>query len=51
VSVGHADVLFFALFQGSGVPELLSAEVRLEVTSQLEAIGEEFRIMMASLPH
>jgi hypothetical protein len=51
VSVGHADVLFFALFQGSGVPEKLSAEVRQEITSQLESIGEEFRAVMASLPH
>jgi hypothetical protein len=48
-SVGHADVLFFALFQGSGVPEHLSDEVRQEVTAQLEAIGEEFRTVMASL--
>jgi hypothetical protein len=49
VSVGHADVLFFALFQGSGVPEHLSSEVVHEVTAQLEAIGEEFRTVMASL--
>jgi hypothetical protein len=50
VSVGHADVLFFALFQGSGVPEKLSPEVRQEVTSQLESIAEEFRTVMDSLP-
>jgi hypothetical protein len=49
--VGHADVLFFALFQGSGVPEKLSAEARQEVTSQLESIAEEFRAVIASLPH
>lgn len=37
-SVGHTDALFFALFQGSGVPERLSDDVRYEVRAQLEAI-------------
>lgn len=37
-SVGHTDSLFFALFQGSGVPERLSDDVRYEVRSQLEEI-------------
>jgi hypothetical protein len=37
-SVGHTDALFFALFQGSGVPERLSDDVRYEIRSQLEAI-------------
>jgi hypothetical protein len=48
-SVGHADVLFFALFQGSGVPEHLSSEVVHEVSEQLASIAEEFRSVMASL--
>lgn len=37
-SVGHTDALFFALFQGSGVPERLSDDVRYEVRSQLEEL-------------
>lgn len=41
-SVGHTDALFFALFQGSGVPEALSDEVRYELRGQLEAIRAEF---------
>jgi hypothetical protein len=48
-SVGHADVLFFALFQGSGVPEHLSTEVVQEVKAQLDSIADEFRTVMASL--
>jgi hypothetical protein len=47
-AVGHADALFFALFQGSGVPEHLDAEVTGEVTEQLDAVGEEFRSVMAA---
>lgn len=46
-SVGHADVLFFALFQGSGVPEHLDAQVTQEVTSQLDAIGAEFGTLVS----
>jgi len=41
-SVGHTDALFFALFQGSGVPEALSDEVRYELRGQLESIRGEF---------
>ena len=37
-SVGHTDALFFALFQGSGVPERLSDDVRYEIRNQIEAI-------------
>lgn len=37
-SVGHTDALFFALFQGSGVPEQLSDELRYEVRAQLESL-------------
>jgi hypothetical protein len=48
-SIGHADALFFALFQGSGVPEYLGEEVTREVTAQLDAIDEEFREVMGLL--
>ena len=37
-SIGHTDALFFALFQGSGVPERLSDELRYEIRAQLEAL-------------
>ena len=37
-SVGHTDALFFALFQGSGVPERLSDDARYEIRSQLEGV-------------
>ena len=40
-SVGHTDALFFALFQGSGVPEYLDEEVTREVSEQLQAIKDE----------
>jgi hypothetical protein len=46
-SVGHTDALFFALFQGSGVPEALSDEVRYELRGQLEAIRHEFAELLA----
>lgn len=49
VSVGHADVLFFALFQGSGAPEHLSPEVLAEVEDQLAGIASEFSAVMGSL--
>lgn len=42
-SVGHTDALFFALFQGSGIPEQLSDDVRYEVREQLHAIDQELR--------
>jgi hypothetical protein len=40
-SVGHTDALFFALFQGSGIPEQLSDDVRYEMREQLHAIRQE----------
>lgn len=40
-SVGHTDALFFALFQGSGIPEALSDEVRYELRGQIEEIRSE----------
>jgi len=46
-AVGHADALFFALFQGSGVPQQLDLEVTREVAAQLTAIDEEFREVMS----
>lgn len=48
-SVGHTDVLFFALFQGSGVPTDLTERQVTEVRDQLEAIDEEFRGVMELL--
>jgi len=40
-SVGHTDALFFALFQGSGVPERLGDDARYEIRAQLEAVRAE----------
>ncbi len=40
-SVGHTDALFFALFQGSGVPESLTDDARYEIREQLQAIETE----------
>lgn len=48
-SVGHTDVLFFALFQGSGVPNDLTERQIQEVHDQLDAIGKEFRDVMELL--
>lgn len=48
-SVGHTDALFFALFQGSGVPTHLTDEQEEEVRDQLESIGTEFRDVMELL--
>lgn len=42
-SVGHTDALFFALFQGSGVPESLTDDARYEIREQLQALGNEVR--------
>ena len=44
-SVGHTDVLFFALFQGSGVPETLTDDARYEIREQLHAIDAEVRTL------
>lgn len=40
-SVGHTDGLFFALFQGSGVPESLTDDIRYEIREQLQALETE----------
>ncbi len=40
-SVGHTDALFFALFQGSGVPETLTDDVRYQLRAQLQAMEAE----------
>ncbi|HSG49296.1 MAG TPA: hypothetical protein VLA43_15855 [Longimicrobiales bacterium] len=40
-SVGHTDALFFALFQGSGVPEHLGDDARYEIRAQLEGARAE----------
>ncbi len=44
-SVGHTDVLFFALFQGSGVPETLTDDVRYEIREQLHALEAEVKTL------
>lgn len=49
-SVGHTDALFFALFQGSGVPERLSDDVRYELRTQLEAIRRAFDELDGAVP-
>lgn len=40
-SVGHTDALFFALFQGSGVPESLTDDARYQIREQLQGIERE----------
>jgi hypothetical protein len=45
-SVGHTDSLFFALFQGSGVPERLSDDVRYEIRSQLENLKSRMQAVV-----
>jgi hypothetical protein len=47
-SVGHTDSLFFALFQGSGVPERLSDDVRYEIRAQLEGIRKGVREVLGA---
>jgi hypothetical protein len=49
-SVGHTDALFFALFQGSGVPERLSDDVRYELRTQLGAIRRAFDELEGAVP-
>ena len=48
-SVGHTDDLFFALFQGSGVPHSLSDQQAREVRAQLDGVAGEFRDVMRIL--
>ncbi|HZD04020.1 MAG TPA: hypothetical protein VE173_03855, partial [Longimicrobiales bacterium] len=48
-SVGHTDALFFALFQGSGVPEPPDSAVQDEVRDQLQAIRAELAEVMKAL--
>lgn len=43
-SIGHTDALFFALFQGSGVPEVPTAELVTDVEEQLRTIKEELSL-------
>ena len=40
-SIGHTDALFFAMFHGSGVPRIPTAQLVAEVDEQLEALEEE----------
>lgn len=41
-SIGHTDALFFALFQGSGVPKVPIEQLVREVEEHLQAIEEEW---------
>ncbi len=40
-SIGHTDALFFALFQGNGVPRVPTDQLVAEVEEQLQALEEE----------
>jgi hypothetical protein len=43
-SVGHTDALFFALFEGSGIPDAPpTAGLKTEVRSQLQGLEDELR--------
>jgi len=44
-SIGHTDSLFFAHFQGTGVPEKLTPDLVDEVRSQLAAIELEYQAL------
>jgi hypothetical protein len=46
-SVGHTDAMFFALFQGSGIPPAPSPELIAEVSEQLEAITVDHEAMLS----
>jgi hypothetical protein len=48
-SVGHTDALFFALFQGSGVPEHLTDDVRYELRQQLQTIHRELDTLVRAV--
>lgn len=48
-SVGHTDALFFALFQGSGVPESPDGDLQDEVRDQLQGIRRELAEVMRAL--
>lgn len=50
-SVGHTDALFFALFEGSGVPEAPpTEELVAELREQLDAIRRELAAVLGDLP-
>ncbi len=48
-SVGHTDAMFFALFQGSGIPAQLTDEVREEITDQFDEIEGEAKELLRIL--
>ncbi|MBW3533969.1 MAG: hypothetical protein KY453_01925 [Gemmatimonadetes bacterium] len=48
-SVGHTDALFFSLFQGSGVAESLTDDVRGEIRHQLSGIRREVEAVLRFL--
>ena len=46
-SVGHTDALFFALFQGSGIPDSPpTAELMGEIVAQLRALRDELNAVL-----
>ena len=49
-SVGHTDALFFALIEGSGVPEAVTPQMLQEVGGQLEALADEHASVVARAP-
>lgn len=50
-SVGHTDGLFFALFQGSGIPDSPpTAELMIEISDQLEALRAELTAVLGRSP-
>jgi hypothetical protein len=48
-SVGHTDAMFFTLFQGSGVPAVLSDELRGELNEQLDEIEKDTKELLRIL--
>ena len=48
-SVGHTDLLFFSLIDGSGVPAPLNSEDLAEVCEQIRTLQEEGRRIMSHM--
>lgn len=48
-SIGHTDSLFFAHFQGTGVPEKLTPDLVDEVRRQLSGIEVEYEALRRQL--
>jgi hypothetical protein len=48
-SVGHTDALFFALFQGSGLPASPTAQLLAEVREQIDGVASERDAILADV--